>query len=199
MFTGIITSIGTIDSVEPQGDTRLKIICDYKPEILHTGVSIACNGACLTVLTKGLLASGKTYFTASISQETISRTAPGQWEKGGKINLECALKIGDTLDGHMVSGHVDGIATIRDITPSGDSHIMAIEAPAELIRFIAEKGSVTLDGVSLTINRVEGNRFWVNIIPHTWSTTTLGLRKPGDALNLEIDLIARYVARLLQK
>jgi riboflavin synthase len=199
MFTGIITSIGTIESAEQQGDLRLKIACDFKPESLSPGASVAVNGVCLTVITKGLLASGKTYFTASLSQESLSRTVPGQWEKGCKANLEHALKLGDTLDGHMVSGHVDGIAVIRAIHPSGDSYSVEIEAPEALSRFIAEKGSVTLDGIALTVNKVEGNRFWVNIIPHTWNVTTLNERQPGDALNFEIDLIARYVARLLQK
>jgi riboflavin synthase len=199
MFTGIITSIGTIDSTEMQGDLRLKIICDFKPESLQTGESIACSGACLTVVTKGLLSSGKTYFTATLSAETISRTTPGRWEKGGKLNLERALKLGDTLDGHMVTGHVDGIATIKAITPVGDSHIVEIEVPENLSRFCAEKGSITLDGVSLTVNQVKDNTVWVNVIPHTWNVTTLGECKISDRLNIEIDLIARYVARLLQK
>src|SRR4051812_29701083 len=127
MFTGIISTIGTIDVLEQQGDMRIKVASDFKPESVQTGESVACNGACLTVITKGLLASGKTYFTASLSQETITRTVPGQWDKGKKINLERALKIGDTLDGHMVSGHVDGLATIRAITEAGDSHILEIE------------------------------------------------------------------------
>ena len=198
MFTGIITSIGLIDSSEMQGDLRIKIICDYKPESLQAGESVSCNGACLTIINKGLLASGKAYFTATLSQETISRTTPGQWDKGSKLNLERALKLGDTLDGHMVTGHVDSIATIRSITPVGDSTIMEIEIPENLSRFIAEKGSITLDGISLTVNQVKDNLLWVNVIPHTWSVTTLGERKAGDRLNIEIDLIARYVARLLQ-
>lgn len=199
MFTGIISTIGTIDSVESLGDLRLRIICDFKPDSLQPGESIACSGACLTVITKGFQASGKTYFTTTVSQETISRTTPGRWEKGNRLNLERALKLGDTLDGHMVSGHVDGIATIRAITPVGDSHIMEIEVPENLARFMAEKGSVTLDGVSLTINQAQDNRVWVNVIPHTWQVTTLGEVKVGDRLNIEIDLIARYVARLLEK
>ena len=199
MFTGIITSIGIIDTTEQQGDLRVKIICDFKPESLVAGESVACNGACLTVITKGFLASGKTYFTATLSQETISRTVPGQWDKGSKLNLERSLKLGDTLDGHMVTGHIDGIATIRSITPVGDSTIMVVEIPENLSRFVAEKGSITLDGISLTVNQVQDNQVWVNVIPHTWNATTLAERKPGDRLNIEIDLIARYVARLMQK
>ena len=203
MFTGIITSTGTIESSEQQGDLRIKIICNFSQDSVNIGDSISCNGACLTVTNKGFLASGKVYFTADISAETIMRTTPGQWEKGQKVNLERSLKIGDTLDGHMVSGHVDGLATIVDITPSGDSHILTIEVPAELSRFVAEKGSVTLDGISLTINSLEDRggaaRFHVNIIPHTWSVTTLSERLIGDCLNLEVDMLARYVARLLQR
>ena len=199
MFTGIRTSIGTIDSAEPQGDLRVKINCDYKPETLATGASVAVNGVCLTVVTKGFLASGKTYFTATVSQETLSRTVPGTWDKGAKVNLEQALKVGDALNGHMVTGHVDGLGTIAAITPAGDSFIMEIEVPENLSRFMAEKGSVTLDGVSLTVNQVRGNRVWVNIIPHTWTATTLSEHKATDRINVEIDTIARYVARLLDK
>ncbi len=142
---------------------------------------------------------GKTYFTASLSARKRITAPPRPWGKRPRVNLERALKLGDTLDGHIVTGHVDGIATIQNITQTGDSHILELEAPAALSRFIAEKGSVTLDGVSLTVNKVENQRFWVNIIPYTWQNTTLGVRKPGDGLNLEVDLIARYVARLLQK
>ena len=124
---------------------------------------------------------------------------PGRWEKGNRVNLEQSLKLGDTLDGHMVTGHVDGLGTIRATTPTGDSHIIEIETPENLSRFMAEKGSITLDGVSLTVNQVQGNRIWVNIIPHTWMATTLSELKAGDRLNIEIDMIARYVARLLEK
>lgn len=199
MFTGIISSIGTIESAEQLGDMKLKIACDYKPDSLPPGASIAVNGACLTVITKGLLASGKTYFTTTVSQETVSRTTPDLWQKDRKVNLEQSLKVGSTLDGHLVSGHIDGLSTVRAVTQAGDSHIMELEAPENLLRYIAEKGSVALDGVSLTVNQIKDNRFWVNLIPHTWNTTTLSERKPGDRLNTEIDLIARYVARLLQK
>ena len=199
MFTGIISSIGTIDSAEAQGDLRLKIISDYRPDTLSVGASVAVNGACLTVVTKGFLASGKTYFTATVSQETIGRTAPGMWEKGNKVNLEQALKLGDSLNGHMVTGHVDGLGTITAITPAGDSFILEIEVPENLSHFMAEKGSVTVDGISLTVNQVKHNRIWVNIIPHTWTATTLSEHKTGDRVNIEIDMIARYVARLLDK
>jgi len=216
MFTGIINHIGTIESAENRGDLRLTIACDFAADV-NIGESIACNGACLTVVEKGTSSSfGLTegspaardpsvkpkddgnYFTVDLSAETLTCTAP-RWKTGERLHLERAMKLGDTLDGHMVSGHVDDVATLKHITPDGDSHILCLEAPAPLSRFIAEKGSVTLDGISLTVNKIERALFWINIIPHTWSTTTLSERKPGDQLNLEIDLIARYVARLLQK
>lgn len=200
MFTGIISSLGTIEASEPQdAGQRIKIACDFTADSLRIGDSVAVNGTCLTVTNKGFLATGKVYFTADLSAETLMRTVSGQWDKGRRANLERALKVGDTLDGHMVSGHVDGIATIKDILSSGDTYILEMEAPEPLVHFIAEKGSVTLDGISLTVNKVHGNRFSVTIIPHTWSVTTLSERQPGDTLNIEIDMIARYVARLLQK
>jgi len=199
MFTGIISSIGIIESAEQQGDMRLKIACNFKTDALAPGASVSVNGACLTVVNKGLLASGKTYFTTTVSQETVSRTTPDLWQKDRKVNLEQSLKMGDSLDGHMVSGHIDGLSIVRAVTQAGDSYIMEMEAPENLLCYIAEKGSITLDGVSLTVNQVKDTRFWVNIIPHTWNSTTLNERQPGDRLNTEIDLIARYVARLLQK
>lgn len=189
MFTGIITSIGRITQAKQQGDLTVAITCPWND--LTAGESIACNGTCLTIT-----ATDGATFTAQLSAETLARTAP-RWAVSDPVNLERALKLGDTLDGHIVTGHVDGIATITSLTPSGDSMILCLEALPTLSRFIAEKGSVTLDGVSLTVNRVEGARFWVNIIPHTWQLTTLGNRKAGDALNLEIDILARYVARLM--
>ncbi len=198
MFTGIITQIGTIESAEQRGDLSISIACDFPPESIGVGDSIACNGCCLTVTRKGRLASGKMYFNADLSEETISRTAPGQWVKGGKVNLERSLKLGDALDGHMVSGHVDGIAVIAAIAPEGDSHRVEVDVPQALAKFIAEKGSVTLNGVSLTVNHVQGARFGVNVIPHTWVNTTLGTLQPGSPVNVEIDLIARYVERLLR-
>jgi riboflavin synthase len=204
MFTGIISSIGTIDSSEQpvsdskvQGDLKLKVVCDYKPDSLAIGASIAVSGVCLTVVTKGFLASGKTYFTTTVSEETVRCTAPQQWVKGARVNLEQSLKMGDTLDGHMVAGHVDSTATIESIDSVGDSFCIKLQPPQALMRFVAEKGSVTLDGVSLTVNKVEAGSFSVNIIPHTWAATTLSDRKAGEALNMEVDLLARYVARLL--
>jgi riboflavin synthase len=193
MFTGIISDIGTIISSKQEGDLTLAISCDWPEDALTIGESIACNGACLTVTRWHNQA-----FFAQLSAETVRCTAP-RWAMGEKVNLERAMKLSDRLDGHIVSGHVDGIATIADIQTDGDSHILTLEAPKNLSRYIAAKGSVTLDGVSLTVNEVDGNRFSVNIIPHTWETTTLGNRRKGDALNLEIDMIARYVERLLAK
>lgn len=193
MFTGIISEVGTITKAQQNGDLRLTIACSFAPENIKPGDSIACNGVCLTVVE--VLDSG---FAVELSSETISCTASGQWQTGRRINLERSLKIGDTLDGHLVSGHVDGIATIENITKSGDSYILTLNAPEELARFIAQKGSVTLDGISLTVNNVENSRFSVNIIPYTWQNTTINERKAGDTLNLEIDIIARYVARLMR-
>jgi riboflavin synthase len=194
MFTGIITHIGHIESAEKKGDLRIRVASDLDTGAIKIGDSVACNGCCLTVIVKG-----KGYFEASLSDETISRTTPGSWERGRTLNLETALKMGDSLGGHLVTGHVDGLVKVIEISTSKDSHIMVCSGPPGLARFIAEKGSVTLDGVSLTVNRVEGAKFWVNIIPHTWQATTLARRKPGDFMNIEIDLIARYVARLMQK
>lgn len=192
MFTGIISSIGTIEARTQRGDLRLRIACAW--DDFTMGESIACSGACLTVVEYG---GG--HFSVDLSSETLARTAPGMWEKGRKLNLERALKMGDALDGHLVTGHVDGVAKLISVTETGGSHELCFEAPAALSRFIAEKGSVTLDGVSLTVNKVDGTKFHVNIIPHTWENTTLGLLQSGDSVNLEIDLIARYVARLLGK
>lgn len=191
MFTGIISSIGTVASATQQGDLRIAVACDFAGE-LKTGESVGCNGVCLTVVQRN-----DRQFVAELSAETLKRTAP-RWNTGDKINLERALKLGDTLDGHIVSGHVDGIATILSITPSKDSRIFQVQAPEALSKFLAEKGSVTLDGVSLTVNRVEGNIFWVNIIPHTLKVTTLGGRNAGDTLNIEIDMLARHVARMME-
>ncbi len=197
MFTGIINHIGRVESAKMEGDLTLTIHCDWPEESLFIGESIACNGACLTVIEKGARAEGS-WFATQLSGETLKLTAK-RWNIGDSLNLERAMRLGDTLDGHMVTGHIDGIATIHSITPDGDSHIVTIDAPLELSRFIAQKGSVTLDGVSLTVNSVQNNRFTVNIIPHTWKVTTLGSRKAGDSINIEIDLIARYTARLLNQ
>ncbi len=191
MFTGIITHTGTITDVTKHGDVRITIACPFADE-LRIGDSVAVNGCCLTVTEKNPEA-----FHADLSDETLSRTSP-RWKKSDTVNLERSLKLGDSLDGHLVTGHVDGIAIISNVSESGGSHLLTLDAPATLSRFIAAKGSVTLDGISLTVNKVEGNRFWVNIIPHTWEHTTLKHRKTGDTLNLEIDLMARYAERLLR-
>jgi len=190
MFTGIINHVGRVEAASQQGDLRLSIACQFSDFTL--GESIACNGACLTVIES---APGR--FSAELSAETIACTAP-RWAVGDAINLERALKAGDALDGHIVTGHVDGTARLISAEKSGDSHVLAFEAPANLARFVAAKGSVCLNGVSLTVNRVGGTKFWVNIIPHTWDVTNLGTLKAGDSVNLEIDTIARYVARLLE-
>ena len=191
MFTGIITQVGTVEAAQQEGDLRLRIAASFTD--YRIGESIACNGACLTVVE-----AGEGSFSVELSAETLARTAP-RWQVGARVNLERALKMGDALDGHMVTGHVDALATLRQIEVVGGSHVLELEVENTLSSFIAEKGSVTLDGVSLTVNKVEGARFWVNIIPHTWQATTLGERKAGDVLNCEIDILARYVARMLQK
>lgn len=180
-----------------RGDLRITVACDWPDSALALGESIACNGACLTVIDKGRLANGPCYFAADLSAETLERTTP-RWNTGDLLNMERSLRLGDPLDGHLVSGHVDGVAILHSIDTDGDSHRLAVDAPPALSRFIAEKGSVTLDGVSLTVNSVEENRFTVNVIPHSWHVTTLGKRKAGDRLNMEIDMLARYVARQLQ-
>jgi len=188
MFTGIISAIGTITTSQQHGDLRLTVSCPWND--LKLGESIACNGACLTVIE-----TTDNGFITELSSETVSCTSP-RWNVGDTLNMERALQLGNRLDGHMVTGHVDGLSVIQNINEDGGSHTLQIEAPEELARFIAAKGSVTLDGVSLTVNKVEGAAFWVNIIPHTWKMTTLGERKQGDTLNTEIDIIARYVERL---
>ena len=198
MFTGIISDIGIITKAEQNnnfcGDLRLEITCGFAPASIKLGDSIACNGTCLTVVE--ILDNG---FAVELSGETVSCTAPNQWQTDKKLNLERSLKVGDTLDGHIVSGHVDGVAIIQNIEKSGDSHILTLSTLPELSRFIAQKGSVTLDGISLTVNHVENHQFLVNIIPHTWQNTTLNSKKSGDQLNLEIDMLARYVARIFGK
>lgn len=198
MFTGIITDIGRLRSMERTGDTRLVIETAYDAAGIELGASIACDGACLTVVERGA-ENGQNWFAVEASQETLDCTALGTWKEGQRINLERALKVGDELGGHIVSGHVDGVGKILDIRPEGDSMRFTFEAPEDLKKFIAEKGSVTLNGTSLTVNEVDGNRFGVNIIPHTQAVTTWGTAKAGDAVNLEIDMLARYVARLRQE
>lgn len=194
MFTGIITDIGTITSVTNNGgDTRIGIRTDFDLSKTDIGASIACAGCCLTVVEK----QGDIFFV-EVSAESLSKTNIGSWAKGTKINLEAALKMGDELGGHIVSGHVDGLAVLQRITPEGDSHRLVFDVPANLGGFIAPKGSVTLDGISLTVNEVEGTQFGVNIIPHTWENTTLGALSEGGTVHLEIDMLARYVARMLE-
>lgn len=198
MFTGIITDIGTIAALEKSGgDVKLKINCHYQADSIDIGASIACAGICLTVIEKGE-AGATCWFCVEASNETANLTTLDAWHEGMDINLERALKIGDELGGHMVSGHVDGTAKIISATPDGTSSRFVLQAPANLAGFIAPKGSVTLDGVSLTVNEVDGVEFGVNIIPHTTQVTTWGNRAPGDNMNLEIDTMARYAARLAQ-
>jgi len=202
MFTGIISDIGTITKATQDGDLRLEIACSFAPDSIKLGDSIACNGVCLTVIEFPPTTNHQplaTIFAVQLSAETVNCAAPNQWEVGKKVNLERALKMGDTLDGHIVSGHVDGVASIEEIEKSGDSSIIVLSSPPALAKFIAGKGSVTLDGIALTVNKVEGDKFWINIIPHTCENTTLSTRKAGDKLNLEIDMLARYVARLMDK
>lgn len=191
MFTGIITDVGRVRAVERQGDTRFTIETVFDMETVPIGASIANNGVCLTVVEKG-----PGWFAVQASAETLSKTTLGGWAEGTRVNLERALKVGDELGGHIVSGHVDGVATVVEVRPDGESKRYTFEAPANLAKYIASKGSVALDGVSLTVNEVEGARFGVNIIPHTQIATTFGDLKPGDRINLEIDMLARYVARL---
>jgi riboflavin synthase len=193
MFTGIIQDIGTVQSIEKSGDWRVVIKTGLDLSSTPLGASIACSGCCLTVVE-----AGEDWFAVDVSAESLSKTIIGQWEEGVAVHLEPSLKLGDELGGHIVSGHVDGLAVLQSITQDEDSHRLKIKAPAGLAQFIAPKGSVTLDGISLTVNEVEGDVFGVNIIPHTWEKTTLSQLKEGDMLNIEIDMLARYVARALE-
>ena len=196
MFTGIVTDVGEIVSVEPRGELRrLRIACAYDSQTIPLGASIACGGPCLTVV--GVAREGvRTLFDVDAAAETLARTSVGQWTVGSRVNLERALKIGDELGGHIVTGHVDGVAGIVGRDDFDAMSRFSIETPRELSRFVAPKGSVALDGVSLTINEVDGDRFSILLIPHTLKVTTFGERRVGDALNLEVDLMARYAARL---
>lgn len=200
MFTGIITAIGTIRTVEQRGDLRIVISCPFDPAAIAVGASIACSGVCLTVVERGGTA-GDAWFAVDVSAETISRTAKGQWTEGRRINLEPSLRLGDELGGHIVTGHVDAVGTLADWQPEGDSTRLTIAAPAALAPFIAAKGSITVDGVSLTVNTIhdlpDGTvHFGLNIIPHTAEVTTLGTLAQGAEVNLEIDTVARYLQRL---
>jgi riboflavin synthase len=193
MFTGIITDIGELRSVE---GGKLRIACSSDAATIALGASIACDGCCLTVTRAESDGPGRSIFDVEASNETFAHTTLGRWQVGQRINLERSLKLGDELGGHMVSGHVDGVARIVSAEADGTSTRFEIEAPAKLAAFIAQKGSVALDGTSLTVNAVSDNRFTVNIIPHTLAVTTWGQKRAGDLLNLEVDLMARYVARL---
>ncbi len=194
MFTGIITDVGTVVS---KAGGVFTIRSGYAPEGIALGASICHDGCCLTVTNVQADGTGS-IFTLDVSNETLSKTTLGNWAAGTAINLERALKAGDELGGHIVSGHVDGTALITEIRADGDSRRFTFEAPADLARYIAPKGSVALDGTSLTVNEVSGARFGVNLIPHTLTVTTWGRKKPGDRVNLEIDPLARYVARLME-
>ncbi|MGB1107839.1 MAG: riboflavin synthase [Parvibaculales bacterium] len=197
MFTGIVTDIGTIAKVTQSGDTRFDVLTAYDTDTIDLGASISHSGVCLTVIEKGKGADGD-WFAVEASKETLDVTSAGKWQEGTKLNLERALKMGDELGGHIVTGHVDGLAEITAITPEGDSQRYTFKTKSVLMPFIAPKGSVTLDGTSLTVNEVDGLTFGVNLIPHTQEVTTWGLSKVGDIVNLEIDVLARYVARLKQ-
>ncbi|MEA3036192.1 MAG: riboflavin synthase, partial [Sphingomonadales bacterium] len=184
MFTGIITDVGRIAAVETRGDLRLRIDCRFDMEKVDLGASIACSGVCLTVVDKG-----PDWFAVDVSAETVSRTAADMWAKGRRLNLERSLRLGDELGGHIVTGHVDGVGKVAAVEPVGDSRRVVIDAPSALARYIAGKGSIAIDGVSLTVNAVEGARFEINIIPHTAGETTFGDLVRGRGVNLEIDIL----------
>lgn len=195
MFTGIITDIGTITSVERRGDLRAVVATQYDTATVDLGASISCSGVCLTVVDKG-----RGWFSVDVSGETVARTAEAQWREGQTLNLERAMKLGDELGGHIVTGHVDGVAEVARLAPSGDSLIVTFRVAAGLAPFIADKGSVTVDGVSLTVNSVSdaasASEFTVNLIPHTQMVTTLGALELGQTVNVEIDVLARYLSRM---
>ena len=195
MFTGIITDVGEVAEIAGETGRRARILCSYPANGIDIGASIACSGCCLTV-TDRAEQGGRTWFDVDASAETLSKTTLGDWKPGTRINLERALRVGDELGGHIVSGHVDGVGEIVRLAPDGDSLRVSIKAPDALAPFIAEKGSVSMDGASLTVNEVEGATFGVNLIPHTREVTTFGDLAMGQRVNLEIDVLARYVARL---
>ena len=206
MFTGIITALGTVRQADQRGDLRATIAAPFDPAAIAIGASIACSGVCLTVVARGGTApvdgkGGDAWFAVDISGETISCVAPGMFAQGARLNLEPALRLGDELGGHIVTGHVDGVGTVLGICPDGDSRRIGIAVERALAPYIAAKGSITIDGVSLTVNQVTDQpdgttHFAVNIIPHTAQVTTLGTLAQGDAVNLEIDVLARYLQRM---
>lgn len=198
MFTGIITDVGQVESVDQRGDLHLRVASAYDMDSVDIGASIACSGVCLTVVEKGL-----DWFAVDVSAESLSRTAAGLWAPGARLNLERALRVGDELGGHIVTGHVDGIGTLVSATRQGDSTRILISAPATLAPSLAPKGSIAIDGISLTVNEVEDQpdgsvHFGINVIPHTAQMTTLDTLQPGREFNLEIDVLARYLARMQQ-
>ncbi|TVR97912.1 MAG: riboflavin synthase [Rhodospirillales bacterium] len=194
MFTGIVTDLGTVRSVRRAGDTQLEIATGFDMATIPVGASIACSGVCLTVTERG-----GDWFAVSASAETLACTTIGDWRDGTRVNLERSLRIGDELGGHLVFGHVDGVGRIQDIRPDGDSRRFTFAAEPEVMRYVAVKGSIAVDGVSLTVNEVADHGFGVNLIPHTLAVTAFGRAQVGDRVNLEIDMIARYVARLLSR
>jgi riboflavin synthase len=195
MFTGIVTDIGKVRHVERRGDTHIVIATHYDVSEIGIGASVACSGACMTVVDRG---SGKDrWFAVSASAETLSKTTLGAWKAGDLVNLERPMRVGDEFGGHIVTGHVDAVAEIVSVKPEGESARMVIEVPRKFSRLVAAKGSVALDGVSLTVNDVDGSRFGVNVIPHTRKVTTFGRAAPGTKVNFEADLMARYMARLV--
>lgn len=193
MFTGLIQNIGTIQSIQKDGDWSIRIGTGLNMAEHDIGASIACSGCCLTVIEKG-----DGWFDVQVSAESLDKTNIASWEKGTPVNLEPSLRMGDELGGHFVFGHVDGLAELIDIKPDQDSHILTIKPPKPLMQYIASKGSVALNGVSLTVNDISNDTFTVNIIPHTWDHTTFGQAKAGDHLNIEIDMLARYVSRQME-
>ena len=200
MFTGIVTAIGTITNVEDRGDTRVVVACPWDPAGIDIGASIACSGVCLTVVEKGGK-EGDAWFAVDVSGETVARTAKDQWRADRRLNLEPALRLGDELGGHLVTGHVDSVGRVALVEDIGGSTRLEILAGPDIAPFVAEKGSITVDGVSLTVNDIEDEangdvRFALNIIPHTGEVTTLGDLSEGDVVNLEIDVLARYLKRM---
>jgi riboflavin synthase len=196
MFTGIVTDVGTVSHIEKRGDTHVVIGTRYDVSGIEVGASMACSGICMTIVDKGN--ANDRWFAVTASAETLSKTTLGEWKVGDPVNLERPMRVGDEFGGHIVSGHVDATAELVRMTPEGESTRMTFQAPVSLARFVAPKGSIALDGVSLTVNEVDGSRFGVNIIPHTIQATTFGRVKPGAKVNFEIDLLARYVARLVK-